>query len=257
VIMWKKRKHGYWWKGTPNFGDLLAPLLLERYAGIKAEWAPVCGADIVSVGSILEHIPPEWEGYILGSGKLYEDSRLHLHTGTATILGVRGPLTARQCPPGTQMLGDPGLLAADLIDDPEPEKTYDLGIVPHWSDTHLATDKRFFSKDWFTQIINPAQDPLTVIREISRCQKIVTSSLHGMIIADSFGIPRRFEPARGWSNAQGGMFKFKDYLASIGAPWVVGEQTTVSRLRVEDRKYELMDSYDALGSEVRKGGWWR
>jgi len=250
--MMRKKCKAYWWRGTPNFGDLLAPLLLDRYAGIKAEWAPICGASIVSVGSILEHVAPLWPGYIIGSGKLYEDSRLHLHTGTATILGVRGPLTARQCPPGTQMLGDPGLLAAELIDDPEPEKTYDLGIVPHWSDAHLATDKRFFSDNWHTQVIDPTQDPMTVICQISRCQKIVTSSLHGMIIADSFGIPRRFEPAKNWDKNQGGTFKHRDYLASIGAPWVVGEQTTVSRLAVADRCYELLDAYDELGRLVRK-----
>lgn len=247
----RKKCKAYWWRGAPNFGDRLAPLLLERYAGIKARWSTVCDADIVSVGSVLEHIPPDWPGYILGSGKLYEDSRLHLHTGPATILGVRGPLTARQCPSGTQMLGDPGLLAADLIDDPEPEKTYDLGIVPHWSDRHLAADGRFFNEGWVTKVINPALDPLTVICEISRCQKIVTSSLHGMVIADSFGIPRRFEPAPNWDSSQGGMFKFRDYLASIGAPWVVGELAAVSRLAVEDRRYELLDAYEDLGRMVR------
>jgi polysaccharide pyruvyl transferase len=248
----RKRKKAYYWNDTPNFGDQLAPLLLERFANLRPSWSPVCGADIVSVGSVLEHIPPLWTGWVLGTGKLYENSRLHLHTGTMTVLGVRGPLTARQCPAGTQMLGDPGLLAPDLLGDPDPEKLYDLGIVPHWSDAQLATDRRFFGSGWVTRVISPAQDPMTVIREISRCQKIVTSSLHGMIAADSFGIPRRFEPARNWSDAQGGMFKFRDYLASIGAPWITGETTTVSRLRVDDRRYELLDAYDLLGRMVRK-----
>jgi pyruvyltransferase len=205
------------------------------------------------VGSILEHIPPLWEGYVLGAGKLYEDSRLHLHTNTATILAVRGPLTARQCPQGDYAIGDPGLLAPELIIPPyEPDKLYDLGIVPHWTDDHLAKDPRFqLGEPWVTRIINPRQDPMTVIREISHCRKIVTSSLHGMILADSFGIPRRFEPAAHWGPSEGGMFKFRDYLASIGAPFTVGKTTTVSRLRVEDRKYELIDAYEDLGRMVR------
>jgi pyruvyltransferase len=229
-------------------------LLLERFAGIKATRAPVCGASIVSIGSLMEHIPPEWGGYVLGTGCLYESSRLHLHTNTATILAVRGPHTARKCPQGNYAIGDPGLLAPELIVPPyEPDKLYDLGIVPHWTDHHLAHDIRFkLGEPWVTRVIDPRQDAMTVIREISHCRKIVTSSLHGMILADSFGIPRRFEPAKDWSPAEGGMFKFKDYLASIGAPWVVGKTTTVSRLRVEDRKYELLDAYEDLGRMVRK-----
>ncbi len=251
-MIFRRKAKAYWWNDVPNFGDRLAPLLLEKFAGLKAAWSPVCGADIVSVGSVLEHIPPLWEGYILGAGKLYEDSRLHLHTGTANILALRGPLTARQCPPGDYALGDPGLLASGLLDDHEPEKLWDLGIVPHWADTSLARSDCFTGGNWTTRVISPAQDPLTVIREISQCQKIVTSSLHGMILADSLGIPRRLEPAPHWDSSQGGLFKFTDYLASIGAPLVVGRTTTVSRLHVEDRKYELYDAYEDLGKAVRK-----
>jgi pyruvyltransferase len=247
-----RRKRAYWWRETSNFGDQLAPLLLERFAGIKARWAPVSHAEIVTVGSVLEHVPPLWDGWILGTGKLYEDSRLHLHTNTATILGLRGPLTARQCPPGNYAIGDPAMLAPDLLGyNQEPDKLYDLGIVPHWADGHLATDERFHSSAWITRVISPIQDPMTVLREMSHCQKIVTSSLHGMILADSFGIPRRFEPARDWDSTQGGMFKFRDYLESIGAPWITGKVTVVSRLRIEDRKFELMDAYEELGRQVR------
>jgi pyruvyltransferase len=133
----------------------------------------------------------------------------------------------------------------------EPDKTHDVGLVPHWSDDHLAQDPQFFSDKWTTRVIHPGQDPLSVIQQISNCQKIVTSSLHGMILADAMGIPRRFEPSPTWDVAQGGMFKFRDYLASIDAPAIVGETTTVSRLRVEDRRYELLDAYDELGRMVR------
>jgi pyruvyltransferase len=253
-----KKKRTYYWREVKNFGDQVAPLLLERFAGIKATWAPVCDADIVTVGSILEHVPPLWKGWILGSGKLYEDSRLHLHTGPSVILGLRGPLTARQCPPGDYAIGDPMLLAPDLLDgDLPPEKTHDLGLVPHWADSNLASDPRFFSDEWTTRVINPGGHPLAVIQHVSGCQKIVTSSLHGMILADAMGIPRRFEPSRDWGGEQGvpGLFKFRDYLASIGAPedsLASGKTATVSRLLIEDRRYELLDAYEELGRQVRK-----
>ena len=52
----------YWWKDASNFGDGLAPLLLERFAGLKVEWNTISNSKIVSIGSILEHIPPLWDG---------------------------------------------------------------------------------------------------------------------------------------------------------------------------------------------------
>ena len=125
----------YWWCEVPNFGDALAPLLLEHFADIRVEWDTISHARVASIGSILEHIPPLWDGYVLGSGKLMEFSRLHLHTKTATILALRGPLSARGVP-GNFALGDPGLLANELV-GPQ-EKLWDLGIVPHWQDDKLA-----------------------------------------------------------------------------------------------------------------------
>ena len=92
----------YWWKEVANFGDGLAPFLLEHFSGIKVEWDTVSRSQVASIGSILEHIPPLWEGYILGSGMLHENSRLQIHqmnSGiTAKILAVRGPFDRPRSP---------------------------------------------------------------------------------------------------------------------------------------------------------------
>jgi len=79
---------GYWWRGVSNFGDALAPFLLERFANAKVEWAPAREAEVASVGSILEHLPSDYTGYVLGSGKLREGSVINLPE--ATILALRG-----------------------------------------------------------------------------------------------------------------------------------------------------------------------
>lgn len=240
----------YWWRERPNFGDALAPLLLEHFADIEVEWDTISHSSVASIGSILEHIPPLWDGYVLGSGKLFEFSRLHLYTNTAKILSIRGPLSARGIR-GSFTLGDPGLLADELV-GPQ-DKQWDLGIVPHWQDHSLAAKYQYLVKAPHTaKVINPADDPLKVLREIGSCHRIVTSSLHGMIVADAFGIPRKVEicPAM---ERDGGDFKFRDYSASIQCEFKTGEMMEPSRFRVEDVRFAIYDAYQDLGSAIKRG----
>jgi pyruvyltransferase len=239
----------YWWTEVSNFGDKLTPLLLNHFSDVKVKWDTISRADVISVGSILEHVPPLWDGFILGSGKLMEFSRLHLHTKTAKILSVRGPLSARGIP-GSFGLGDPGLLAHELV-GPQ-EKQWDLGIVPHWQDTELAAKFTTLIKPpHTTKVIDPKGDTLEVLRQIGACRRIVTSSLHGMIVADGFGIPRRVEICSAMER-DGGDFKFRDYSASIQCAFKVGEMKEASRFRVEDVQFQIYDAFKALETAVRK-----
>jgi pyruvyltransferase len=245
--MFTRTYPAYWWTEKPNFGDALAPHLLSQFSGLKVKHETISNATIVTIGSVLEHIPPFWRGYVLGAGMLYPDSRLHLYTGTMDVLALRGPLTAMNVK-GDYALGDPGLLADELVE--VETKKYDVGVVPHWQDDTLAMDPRWYGK-WYTHVIDPAGDPLDVTREIGECKKVVTSSLHGMVVADAFGIPRRVEesPAQG----DGGWFKFEDYSASVKAPFEPGKVIEASRHTVEERKHELYDAYQQLASVVRNG----
>lgn len=239
----------YWWKEVPNFGDGLAPLLMKHFSNVDVEWDTISRASIVSIGSVLEHIPPLWDGYVLGSGKLMENSRLHLHTKTAKILAIRGPLSARGVP-GTFAIGDPGILASELVGT--QEKIWDLGIVPHWQDNELVSRFKDLVKPPFTsKVIDPRDEPLTILRQIGACRRIVTSSLHGMIVADSFNIPRRVEICKAMAR-DGGDFKFRDYSASIKTPFVVGKMKEASRFRVEDVQFEIFDAYRELSRLLEK-----
>jgi pyruvyltransferase len=237
----------YWWREEANWGDELAPLLLKRFADVDSVWRPPHDARVASVGSILEHIPPLWPGVILGSGQLYEGSHHNIHALAGKVLALRGPLTA-QSVAGDYAIGDPGLLADELLDE-VPCRTHDLAVVPHWSDHRLVLDPRY--NDFDPLFIDAAEDPLSVIRRIGSCRKVVTSSLHGMIIADAFGIPRRFV----WSPTmhREGDFKFRDYSESVGTPFEPGKLVQASRWHVEDRKHQLFDAYRELGRMVRRG----
>lgn len=241
----------YWWTGVPNFGDLLTPLLIERFAGLKVEWASISHATIASVGSILEHIPPLWDGWILGSGKLHEDSRLQImQMGKLypKILSLRGPLSAKGIP-GTYGLGDPGILADELVG--VVEKQWDLGLLPHFSDAELVPKfVKLMPPDITIKEIDPQLPPLEVLRQIGACKRMVTSSLHGMILSDAFGIPRRVEVAPALVK-DGGDFKFRDYSASIQTKWEPSKMIEASRYRVEDLKFQVYDAYRELGRVVK------
>lgn len=226
---------GYWWVGRPNFGDLLTPLLLQHFSGLPVSWGPLKDADLVCVGSILDQLPQHWDGVVIGSGKLREAS--HVDLSCAKVLALRGPLTAQSVKGvrGDFALGDPGLLADELV---TVNKEHELGIVPHWSDTKLEHRPEF--QRYKPLIIRPSGDPLEVLRQIGSCRKIISSSLHGIIVSDAFGIPRRTEMAERMPR-EGGDFKFRDYSASVGVEFKVGVTQEAPRAKVADRQHELYD----------------
>lgn len=231
----------YYWGDVPNWGDRIALNLVQHFCRrTDVSWSDIGLADAIVTGSILEHVPPGWEGVVAGSGRLVADSPLNL--GSAKVLGVRGPLSAKGVR-GDYVLGDPGLLADELVTVATRDR--DLGILPHWSDTNLAYRSEF--QEFNPLVISPFRDPLEVVAEIGRCKKLVTSSLHGMILGDAFGIPVRFEKSPRLLPNEGGMFKLRDYSLSIGTSFEVGVTRLAHRGRVEDRKHELYDMLHALG----------
>ena len=235
----------YEWAGQTNWGDRLSPYLLEHYAGVETTWSPAAKADLICTGSVVGHVPDSWSGHILGSGKLFEYDKI---PPDAHIWALRGKLSARGVR-GTYALGDPGLLADELV--PAPVKRHKLGILPHWSDRELT--KRTEWDKYAPLRINPTWEPLSVISAIGSCDKLVTSSLHGLIVADAFGIPRRFEAAKQLAR-EGGFFKHKDYSSSIGAAFEVGVTMNVSRFKVNDCRDALIDAFENYGTYVRSIG---
>jgi pyruvyltransferase len=231
----------FYWRGRPNFGDELGPLLLRHFAHVRTRWTEADKADIVTVGSILHLLPHDYTGIVAGCGKLKESVTIRLPK--ADVLGIRGPLTARDFR-GDYALGDPGLLADELV--PHPVKVHNLGVVPHWSDTTLP--ERFAK--WDPLVIRPNQNPLEVVRAIGSCKKLVASSLHGIILADAFGIPRRIEMTPRFAN-EGGDFKFRDHNAAVGVRHEIGVTQEAPRHLVQDRQHEIFDVFEALGNMFR------
>ena len=55
----------YWWQGRSNLGDLLSPIILEKYTGVTPEWSDPLLANVVCVGSVIDNLPPTgWPGRV-------------------------------------------------------------------------------------------------------------------------------------------------------------------------------------------------
>ena len=120
----------YWWTGCVNFGDLLTPVLLKQY-GFTPVYHPIEQSQLLSTGSILNLIPEDYAGHIVGSG-LIDNTTLSLRK--AKFWALRGKLTQERLgAPKQTVLGDPGLLSSKLLKHRQ-RRHYALGIVPHYCD---------------------------------------------------------------------------------------------------------------------------
>lgn len=228
----------YWWKDHANFGDRLTPLLLERLGGLQVSWAKAAEAQIVACGSVLSHLPRAWPGIVFGTGK--ESKHRHVDLSHANVLALRGHLTAQdsKAHPG-YIFGDPGLLVSQL--GIVPTEQHELGVLPHWEDRQLRLR---YPKALLIDVHRP---PLEVIAQVASCKRLVSSSLHGIITADAFGIPRRWER---FPKVQGGGFKFVDHGTVVG-PFLPGEWRTADRAKVERATNDLLAIIEAIGASLR------
>jgi pyruvyltransferase len=164
---------------------------------------------------------------------MYENGRFK--TLPKTVHAVRGPLTRDliikqgvSCP---EVYGDPGLLVSEIY-NPNFEKKYKLGIIPHYVDK--GNENVIYLKEKYPDevLIIDIQDSFeNVIDNVNRCEMIASSSLHGVITADAYGIPSLWIKLS--ENVNGGNFKYRDYMLSIGRK----QMNPI----VFDKEYRLLD----------------
>lgn len=193
-------------------------------------WRRPADAELIIAGSILEHMPAGWQGTVAGAGFLKADTFVDL--SRANILGVRGKLTQKRLKAKNAVLGDPGLLASRFVTSAASK--YDLSVVPHWSDADLHA--RFPQ----AHLIDPTRHPEEVVTEIARSKRVISSSLHGLVVADAFGIPRQAETFQ-QAASEGGTTKLLDYSSIYETHPHFGEMWTAPARTVERVQNELWD----------------
>lgn len=199
-----------WWSYKKNFGDLLGPWLMEQMTGKEVVWAQKSEPHYLFVGSVLDKVQPSTVAW--GPGSFGTEAKKELCKGPK-YLAVRGPLTRAKlemhgitCP---RIYGDPALLCPDYY-LPAIKPKHELGIVLRWSERGRI--KKLIEQgikviDLFTDKIEDTID------QFLSCEKIISTSLHGLIIADAYNIPNAWLIA---DTGTGKEHKFWDYLISVG-----------------------------------------
>jgi len=190
-----------------NFGDDLNPWLFARL--LPDLITTHATTALVGIGTILNSTLPSGPKLIVGSGVGYGappamDASMHVHfvrgPGTAAALGL----------PPSLAITDPAYLATRFLPARGPGAGGTI-LLPH----HMSS----FNADWKhvaqragLRYVDPAAGPLRVIDEIRNARLVITSAMHGAILADAFRVPWVRVAEYGHLNE----FKWKDWGDSVG-----------------------------------------
>lgn len=202
----------YWpgYKGKKNFGDELSPFIMKKllpFHNFHLNEAPERHEkNLIALGSYLHEAKDGF--FIFGSGSRKGGFN---NAKGLELISLRGPNTKNVLKQNgldcSEKFGDPALFMPRFY-SPKIDKSLSskIGFVPHFTD---KTDYRM-SDDHF-HIIEPTLPWQTVIDKICSCKAVLSSSLHGLICSDAYGVPNAWLK---YKNLDDGEFKFKDYFLS-------------------------------------------
>ena len=194
----------YWWTAMPNFGDALSKFIVARISnGTPVRVSPTYRRKVLAAGSVLHRLAPgDW---VWGTGAI-QDATLPIPPGVR-ICAVRGPLTHALLPEDSpRVFGDPVMLLPRYY-SPTPRKHFDVGLIPHLSD-----QSQVIVRDPCVSVIDVRANWQSVVDKISECDLVLSSSLHGLVVAEAYGIPALWVSLG--DNVKGHGFKFWDYYLS-------------------------------------------
>ncbi len=243
-----------------NFGDEIGPYIIQKLSGQEIYQIPIprCGTKLILAYinglcqarysfSIFRKVIRTLSlngNYIMSIGIIIawgSGKRIVWGSGIISIkdkipngefLAVRGKYTQSKLQEQKLkypiVLGDPALLLPLVYKPIISEKKYELGIIPHFSQySHFSN---CITKN--IKIINLLSSNVeTTINEICECKYIISTSLHGIIVAHAYGIPAlwyEYPKIKFGENV-----KFFDYFSSVGIkeynPFIINNFNTLNK----------------------------
>lgn len=220
---------------TGNFGDIASREVVE--ALLRQPTQPASGARrrLISVGSVI-HTAKNGD-IVWGSGMKGTKMLLDSSVKDLRVHAVRGPLTLDMVRrhgidiSKVNHLFDPGCLLPHLFPDHiararAAQTDTSFKIIPHFRDDMILRRQYYRLRQHFVSV---DCTPLQMIDAIMGAERVVSSSLHGIIFAESLGIPAC------WLAPVGGEdhLKYYDYYFGTGRFVVKRFETLEDALRAE------------------------
>jgi pyruvyltransferase len=208
------------WHRSVNFGDQLNPYIVKKAWNLNSYKVEENCSDnhLMMLGSILNEANSKT--LVMGAGFVYPDRE---YKGNPKFISVRGKLTLgvlknRGVDCSNIKIGDPAILIPKFYQPKIKDDKYRIGIIPHIIDFEFA--ESIFSAFTDCKIIDlriknretEESEIERIIDDICSCETIVSSSLHGLIVAHAYGVPGTWCELS--NNVIGEGFKFNDYLSS-------------------------------------------
>ena len=204
-----------YWSKENNVGDALAPVILDwmlKKNNISRDQKVGKAVHLLTVGSILGMGRYPFDAVVWGSGIHCFSTMCRIirykNVRKLDIRAVRGPITRQililngyHCP---EIYGDPAILMPLVYQPKSNREDNTIGIVRHFESADLAVDNKLKKIDTRTT------DYEEFIDQICKCSKIISSSLHGIILAESYGVPAVFLQ----ENMDNELIKFYDWYYS-------------------------------------------
>lgn len=240
-----------------NMGDQLNKFIIDKMFGLKIVSEGIEKSNFVCIGSSMNNLfvddtntnrGMKYELNILGNGFLSDMDLQRKKTirDKINFIGVRGLKTKEKLEFYFQKrivckVGDPGLIICNLISN-NTDKLYSIGFIPHWREISLDRIRNIKEEYKNSFIIDVRNPPDLVIEQILQCETIISSSLHGCIVADALGIPNVL--VRISELPLGDGFKYKDYYSIYGINIMAYDIRVKSLPSIECIKNDYIISYN-------------
>jgi len=202
-----------------NWGDNVNPYIFEKLTGKQVISSNsifnfLNKTKILGVGSLI--VGDLSNSVIWGSGVIADQIKLEIKP--KEILALRGHYTLKKIQEvggNCEIFGDPVLLFPDFFSNINVKKKYKYGIIPHFKDkTSVGIQKITKLQNPEIKIIDIQSSIEEFVIDVLSCENILSSSLHGLILAETYGIPTcRIVLS---NKLEGGDFKFHDYYSGVG-----------------------------------------